>query len=75
VDDRGYALDVRCIAAPVFAERERVVAAVGITGLASELCLDDGRLAEAVMAAAQQLSVPSASSALRRAAGAGGPER
>jgi IclR family acetate operon transcriptional repressor len=55
VDDRGYALDVRCIAAPVLGPDGRAVAAVGITSLASELAADDPEPAQRVCAAAQQL--------------------
>ncbi len=47
VDDGGYAEHVRCIAAPVRARDGRVVAAVGVTGLAA----DFDPLAAAVVAA------------------------
>jgi IclR family acetate operon transcriptional repressor len=55
VDDRGYALDVRCVAAAVCGPDGRAVAAVGITSLASELAADDPEPARAVLAAARQL--------------------
>ncbi len=56
VDDRGYALDVRCLAAPVRQPGGQALAAVGITGLASELASDDAAAIAAVRGAADRLT-------------------
>ena len=56
VDEGGYAADVRCLAAPAAGPDGRTFVAIGITGLASDLRVDDEAAITAVRLAAERLS-------------------
>lgn len=57
IDDEEYDYGVRCVAAPVFDYRGKVVGAIGISGPAGRMALEHmTSFAEAVMAASSELS-------------------
>ena len=57
LDDEEFDLGVRCLAAPVFDFRDRVVGAIGISGPATRMALEDlPSLAALVVAAGRALS-------------------
>ena len=58
LDDQENELNVRCVGAPVFDQSGRVVGGMSVSALAFQLPLADARkLAPAVVAAAQQLTL------------------
>jgi IclR family acetate operon transcriptional repressor len=57
IDNEEYHAGVRCLAAPVFDMQKQVIAAVGITGPATEISIEAiPSLSKIVLAAAGELS-------------------